>query len=127
MVSTPRASLRPRSGSSPVIGMLMTSLMDLYQEQWLGAADAARAQGVTLLTFVGRELAQPHAFEAQANAVYDLIDPGRLDGLVVWTTAISQFVGRERLLEFLGRFGGLPMVSVEQSLPGVPSVLMDDR
>jgi signal transduction histidine kinase/DNA-binding LacI/PurR family transcriptional regulator len=115
------------AGPRPVIGMVMASLVDLYQVQWLGAVDAARARGASLVTFVGRELGQPKGFEARANAVYDLVSAERLDGLVIWTTSLAQFVGRRRMEEFCARFGDLPLVSLERSLPGIPSLVMDDR
>ena len=107
--------------------MLTGSLVDLFEDQWLGAVDAAREQQVDLVCFVGRELEDPRGFGAQANAIYDLVDPQRLDGLIVWTTTLGLFVGPERLDEFCRRFEPLPIISVEQVLAGSPSLLMDNR
>src|SRR5439155_5245773 len=120
----PRVS---REAGRPTIGMLTGSLVDLFEDQWLGAVDAAREQQVDLVCFVGRELEDPRGFGAQANAIYDLVDPQRLDGLIVWTTTLGLFVGPERLDEFCRRFEPLPIISVEQVLAGSPSLLMDNR
>jgi DNA-binding LacI/PurR family transcriptional regulator/signal transduction histidine kinase len=100
---------------------------DLYELQWLGAADAAAAHGADIVTFVGAELASTDGYRSQANAIYDLVGPERLDGLIVWTTAIERFVGSRVMDEFCRRFDSLPIVSVERVLPGSPSVLMDER
>ena len=118
---------RQTEASRPTIGMLTSSIVDLYELQWLGTSDAAAAHGADLVCFVGEELAHPDDFRAQANAVYDLVGSERLDGLIVWTTTLELFVGQERMAEFLHRFQPLPIVSVERVLPGSPSVLMDER
>jgi signal transduction histidine kinase/DNA-binding LacI/PurR family transcriptional regulator/ActR/RegA family two-component response regulator len=114
-------------GRRPVLGMLMTSLVNLYQVQWLGAVDAAREYGVSLVAFVGRELASPLGYDAQANAIYDLVGPDAVDGVILWSTALQVFAGTGRLHAFARRFGSLPLVSVEQVLPGHPSLLLDNR
>jgi signal transduction histidine kinase/DNA-binding LacI/PurR family transcriptional regulator len=114
---------RPR----PLIGALNCSLVGLYELEWLGMVDAARAHGADLVTFLGRELDDPDDFRGQANAIYELVSGERLDGLIVWTTALQQFVGEERMEAFCRRFEPLPIVSVEQVLPGHPCVLFDDR
>jgi signal transduction histidine kinase/DNA-binding LacI/PurR family transcriptional regulator len=111
----------------PTIGMLTSSVVDLYELQWLGTADAAAAHGADFICFVGEELDHPDGFRAQANAVYDLVSAQRLDGLIVWTTALEVFAGRERMVEFCRRFERLPIVSVERVLEGSPSVLMEER
>jgi signal transduction histidine kinase/DNA-binding LacI/PurR family transcriptional regulator len=107
--------------------MLSSRLDDLHELQWLGAADAAAANGVDFVTFVGAEVACPDGYRSQANAIYDLVGADRLDGLIVWTTALELFIGSRAMDEFCRRFDPLPIVSVERVLAGSPSVLMDDR
>jgi DNA-binding LacI/PurR family transcriptional regulator/signal transduction histidine kinase len=107
--------------------MLSSRLDDLYELQWLGAADAAAAHGVDFVSFVGGELASADGYRSQANAIYDLAGADRLDGLIVWTTALEMFVGSRAMDEFCRRFDPLPIVSVERVLAGSPSVLMDER
>jgi signal transduction histidine kinase/DNA-binding LacI/PurR family transcriptional regulator/CheY-like chemotaxis protein len=113
--------------SRPTIGVLRTSLVELNQAQWLGAVDGAREQRANLISFVGRELDSPTGFDAQANAIYDLVGAERVDGLAVWATALQLYAGSRRLQEFCRRFEPLPMVGVEQVLPGHPSLVMDNR
>jgi signal transduction histidine kinase/DNA-binding LacI/PurR family transcriptional regulator len=111
----------------PTVGMLTTSLLNLFQRQWLGVLAGAQACGVNLIAIPGRELASPDGFKAQANVVYDLVSAERLDGLVVWTTPLQLYVGQERVEEFCRRFEPLPMVSIEQALGEAPCVLLDNR
>src|SRR5438874_3914607 len=122
-----RTAQRQPSASRPTIGMLSSRLDDLYELQWLGAADAAAANGADFVCFVGGELAHPDGYRSQANSIYELVGEERLDGLVVWTTALELYVGSEAGDEFCRRFDPLPIVSVERVLPGSPSVLMDER
>ena len=110
-----------------MIGMLSSRVDDLHELQWLGAADAAAAHGVDLVTFVGAEVACPDGYRSRANAIYDLAGADRLDGLIVWTTALEMFIGSRAMDEFCRRFDPLPIVSVERVLAGSPSVLMDER
>ena len=51
---------------------------------WSGAAQVAQERDVNLICFPGKPLRSPHGYEAQSNVLYELVDTGRLDGLVVW-------------------------------------------
>lgn len=105
--------------------MLTQDLLELYAEQWLGAVAGAEASGGDLISFCGRALGIG-GFRGLANAIYDLVTPETLDGLVVWSSVIGVNVGAARLAEFCRRFE-LPMVSVEEPINGAPVVLMENR
>ncbi|MET9630686.1 substrate-binding domain-containing protein [Lentzea sp. NPDC006480] len=109
----------------PRIGALNMSLAGLFELQWLGMADAAQALDADLIAFIGRELDDPADFGRSANSVYELTRGARLDGLVVWTTALSSYAGPRAVQALCDRLA-LPLVSVEHPLPGHPSVLFDD-
>lgn len=111
----------------PKIAMFINWLTGLHRWQWLGAADSARAHGIDLVCFSGKELGHPDHFYSHAGVVFDLVRPDRFDGLIVWTTTLQSFVGREAMEAFCHRFDPLPMVSVEQSMQGAAGVLVDER
>jgi len=114
-------------GARPTIGMLTNALPDQSDQQWLGVADAARANGCNYLAFAGGELDDPRPYVARQNAVYDLVSNRRIDALVVWTSAIELYVGHERMERFCSRFAPMPIVSMEQPLGEAPVVRMGDR
>ncbi|HEV2371572.1 MAG TPA: substrate-binding domain-containing protein [Streptosporangiaceae bacterium] len=102
--------------------MLTLDLLEPFTEQWLGAADGARAQDACLISFCGRSAGA----REPVDAVYDLVTAESLDGLIVWTSVLAPEFGLERLAEFCQRLP-LPVVSVGQALGQAPVVLPRDR
>ena len=116
-----------RDDSRQTIGLLTTWLIELHQLQWLGAVDAARAHQVNLISFAGRQLEHPDNFYAQANVIFDLVNPEQIDGLIIWASTLQAFVGRQKMEEFCQQYQPMPMVSIEQTMAGLPSLLVDNR
>lgn len=108
------------------IGLLTLEATNAYTtELWLGANDAAAQAGLSLITFGGREpllgeKAGPHASTASIDK---LLDPARLDGLLVWTAGLLK--DHTMALQFLARYRGKPLVSLGVNTPGTPCVVMD--
>lgn len=92
---------------------------------WPGIADTIRAHGGNLLCFTGGYLLDPHVFNSQGNVVYDFIDHHRLDGLIIWSSSLSSYVGIDSLRDFCDRFRPLPMVSIGVVLDGIPGIVLD--
>jgi len=92
---------------------------------WAGATAAARQHDVNLIGFAGGSLHSPRGFEAQANVLFDLVDPQQIDGLLLDSGILSHYVGTNALREFCGRYAGMPIVSSEVALEGIPSILLD--
>ena len=114
------------SSLRPVIGLLTASLVEPWAiRQWEGVAEAARDFDIDLVSYIGGVLKSVR-FDEQANVLYDLVAAGRLDGLIVWSTAIGWYIKRTEFSEFLSRFDGTPVVSMEMRVPGVCSLAMDD-
>jgi DNA-binding LacI/PurR family transcriptional regulator/signal transduction histidine kinase len=116
---------KPQS-DRPTIGYLASSVdEDVATAILSGIADAARQQDVNLVCFVGEMLRNPNGFLAQANVLYDLVDPGRIDGLIIWTSTIAAFIDHQECLAFYERYRPLPMVSLGTALDGIPSVQVE--
>jgi signal transduction histidine kinase/DNA-binding LacI/PurR family transcriptional regulator len=92
---------------------------------WRGMVDAAQQQDVNLICFVGEKLSNPNGFLAQANVIYDLVDPRRIDGLVIWTSTIGAFVNWQEYVSFIESYRPLPMVSLGTVVEGIPSILVE--
>jgi DNA-binding LacI/PurR family transcriptional regulator/signal transduction histidine kinase len=112
----------------PTIGFILDWVGGRYQSQvWLGALAAAEARDANLIIFSGRSLSAPQGFLSQSNALYDVISSENLDGLVILSGTISNYVTQEEFREFVHRFQPLPIISISIELAGIPSLLIDNR
>ncbi len=112
----------------PTLGLIITDIYSAWAiPQWLGVQDGAKEHDVNLFCFAGGSLRSPFWFHAQNNIVYDLISPARLDGIILWRAGFDNYVSQEDVLEFCAKYYPIPIVSVENALPGFPSVLMDQE
>ncbi len=71
-------------------------------------------------------LQTPHNFETQANILFDLVSPMRMQGLIIWSGSLNAYLSQEEMTAFCQRYAPLPLVSVETVIPGIPSLLTDD-
>ena len=76
---------------------------------------------------MGRGINPSDAANTAHNAVYDLADAGSVQGIVLLSSGLAALHGPEVLLPLCERFRGLPMCSFGLDLPGVPSVVADNR
>ncbi len=81
---------------------------------------------VNLVFYYGRALFEPHFACPAQNAVFELIDPERIDGVVVISSLLTHSCGAERLADFLARYRPLPVCSVGVAVRGVPSLVVDN-
>lgn len=119
-----------RAFSSPTktIGFLVDWLDGAYQSQILaGARDAARDRRVNLLCFAGGMLGNEQRGGVRRNATFDLVGPENVDGIILMSGSIGNRIGADRLLEYCDRFRDLPRVSVAVELPGMASIVVDNR
>ncbi len=117
-------SLRPRRLT---IGFLVDSIHESYQSTVLaGVVDAAKTADVCVLCFCGGVLEAGDLSAPQRNAIYKLIDPHTVDGLVVMSGAIGNVVGAAEMAAFCAAYRPLPIVSIAAALDGVPSVVVED-
>ncbi len=123
---TPR--LRQRNAlARPTIGLLIDQVVGGAQSGrfWSGVADVATARNANVLCFAGRRLKDPDEFNAQANVVYELVDEERLDGVIIWASAVGGYLTANEIRCFCARFQPLPMVSVGMALEGIPSIVLE--
>ena len=112
----------------PTIGFLVDWAGGRYQSQvWPGAVAAAEERDANLIMFSGRSLRAPHGYLIQSNAVYDAISTENIDGMVVLSGTIFNYVTQDEFRLFISRFYPLPVVSISIDLENHPSVLIDNR
>ncbi len=116
------SSARPRV----TIGVILDNLSgDSRSSLWPGIADTIQAQGGNLVCFTGGYLLDASDFTRQGNVIYEMIDRRALDGLIIWTSSLSSYVGQTSIRNFCERYRPLPMVSIGVALDDIPSVLLD--
>ncbi|HEY5957623.1 MAG TPA: substrate-binding domain-containing protein [Polyangiaceae bacterium] len=109
------------------VGLLVDWLEDEYQNKVLAGVDAeAQANGVSLFCLTGGVLLSPYRFGARRNFLYDLAGPACVDGLVLMSGTLSNYVGPSKLARYCERYRPMPMCSIGVALAGIPSVLVDN-
>jgi signal transduction histidine kinase/DNA-binding LacI/PurR family transcriptional regulator len=110
------------SGKRLTIGYFNQVLVDDWAYfPWLGIVSAARKRDINLVSFHGNSILETAGFDEQANILYDLARGGRLDGLVTWKGHISKNLSDAEFETFCKRYE-VPFVTIEDFLPGYPSV-----
>jgi signal transduction histidine kinase/DNA-binding LacI/PurR family transcriptional regulator len=108
------------------IGYLNSSVSQEWASlPWKGAVEAARANGVNLISFCGNMIERDRDRSVQANAIYELAKDSALDALVVWKGQLTMYLSEAEIAAFFDRYGK-PVVTVEGSLPGYPAVTYDN-
>ncbi|MFI6031687.1 substrate-binding domain-containing protein [Amycolatopsis magusensis] len=103
---------------------LVTANIDLgvAPAVWSGVLAAARHHDVDLICFPGGEIG---AAERPANAVYHLVTPGLVDGLICWASALGLPERHPRAEKFGRRFGRVPMVCLNGAIGAQRPLTLD--
>jgi len=108
------------------IGFINPSLHLPWEDiQLKGILDGARELDVNISILPGGRLNSSIPGEAQRNILYKLADNRNLDGLIIWSSGLDEFVSHKTLAEFIHSFSPLPVISLEHSVSGIPSIRMD--
>lgn len=111
----------------PVIGLLINQIEGRYQSLIRrGLSDFARDKDLSLLLFVGRSLSSPYDAENRHNTIYSLARSGRLDGLIITTGSIGNYLSPEGIASFLATFAPVPIITIGSAIPGVPAIVPDN-
>jgi len=112
----------------PTIGFLLDFLKGTVSYQlWHGVIDVAQKRNINLVSLMPRAFNSPVGFEAQSNALYNLINADRLDGLLIWTSPIINTGGPPAVEHILRPHRSIPIVAIEKGAPeDIPRVALDD-
>jgi DNA-binding LacI/PurR family transcriptional regulator len=116
------------------IGLLTSTLEEENGNNlWSGIANMAERKGVNLICFVGDPLKahkdfkeHKEVFRNQANILYELINTKRIDALILWGGALSNYIGIEAYTEFYNRLKPIPMVNISMFLEDIHNVRIDN-
>ncbi|MBN1413081.1 MAG: GGDEF domain-containing protein [Spirochaetales bacterium] len=127
-IRIPGKEVEGMSRGIPRIGLLTDRIDYNYQKKILsGIMDMCDRHGMDFLCYSGGPLGSPYEYEDQRNIIFDLVGEQILDGIILLSGSLSNFITQEEYSRFYKRFLYLPMVSIAVDLPGVPSVLIDNR
>ncbi len=110
------------------IGLLMDWLGTSYHVNMMeGIADYAGKNDYNLLCFVTGRLDSQLEWEKCRNILFDAVDPGNVDGLIVMAPSIANLVGIDRLKNYLKKYNNLPVVTVGEKIDNYPCLTIDNE
>ena len=110
------------------IGLLATEIDGNFESlYWNSVKNAANKFDCNLIAFEGRELDSIYPSKKQHNIIYNLVGKNRLDGIIVSSGTLIEYIGCEGLSNFLKQFKSIPMVCIGQMISGITSILVDNR
>ncbi|HEX2736133.1 MAG TPA: substrate-binding domain-containing protein [Polyangiaceae bacterium] len=123
--------VRAATGVRRTIGVLVDyidSWQGGYETQLRGAFEAeCRRLDLNLLLIVGRSAEHTDAAGRAHNEIYRLINAQHIDGLILVSSVLAAFSGREGVERLCRSLPKLPMCSIGLELTDVPSVILDNR
>ena len=86
-----------------------------------------RAKGHNLLLLYGGLLEPPQPMTVPDNAFFALLRPDSVDGIIVVSSLLSAYCGPDGVSRLVGRYTPAKLCSIGIALPGVPSIVLDNR
>jgi len=128
----PTASDAP---AGPGGGLVLAALFDnahffegSYEARLRGVLDArCRQAGHHLFLLYGGPLEAPGPTAAADNTIFRTLEPGSVDGVIVVSSMLAAFCGAEPVARLVESFRPTCVCSVGLELPGVPSLVLDNR
>jgi signal transduction histidine kinase/DNA-binding LacI/PurR family transcriptional regulator/ActR/RegA family two-component response regulator len=99
-----------------------------YEANFREALDAkCRQDGHNLLLLYGGSLDALSPVSAADNAIFRALRPSSFDGIVVVSSMLAAFCGPEPVARLLESYRPASLCSVGLAMPGVPSLVVDNR
>lgn len=89
--------------------------------------DKCRELDLNLLTVYAGAHGDPRLWSVDENSVFDLMHPTCVDGLVLISSCLASLFGLESVHHLAHLHRAIPMCSIGIAVPGVPSVVIDNR
>jgi diguanylate cyclase (GGDEF)-like protein len=80
-----------------------------------------------LIHFTGSALKNPLGYNYQLNNIYKQINKNDLDGIIIITGTICNFMNKKELESYFAQFKPLPIVSVGVQMNGYYNILIDNK
>ena len=86
-----------------------------------------RASGHNLILAYGGALDEPTVLSSADNAIFRVIRPDDFDGIIVASALLSTYCGAGGVIRLVERYAGARLCSIGTEIPGVPSLILDNR
>jgi DNA-binding LacI/PurR family transcriptional regulator/signal transduction histidine kinase/ActR/RegA family two-component response regulator len=127
---SPPSGARSQPGRKTIAVLLdyVSQFVGSYEAQLRDAFDArGRELDLNLILVYGGALDGPHGESVAQNAIFELMHPDRVDGLILLSTTLASFCGIGRMQRFAERYRDFPLCSIGLELAGIPSLVVDNR
>lgn len=106
------------------IGLLLNDIDGTYQAHlWLAFKQAAEAMNCNLMVFAGRTLNNKGFGAKQHHIIYNFVEKGSLDGLIVASASLSSFISPKEFEKFCKKYKDIPVVSLGIEIPKAASIV----
>jgi len=114
--------------SAPTIGILINNLHNIYTSNiWEGVKKAIDENGYSSICYIGGNFNNPFYDNSQKNYIYNLVSSKRIDGILVLSTTITNYINQNKFHDFLKYYDTIPMVSIGMSFKDVSSVSINNN
>lgn len=108
-----------------VVGLFIDWISFSYHQQVFGGIHAfCKKRGVNLLTLAIGRADSTRSWEQMRGQLLDFVDGQQFDGFIFLTATLGS--QRESFYALLDKVAAVPVISVADELPDVPSVLIDN-
>lgn len=109
-------------------GILINQIEGRYQTKLLkGFRDYSNRNNINLLVFSGRSIRSPFPSEEQFNSIYHLARSQKLEGLIIASGIIGNYLRPEEMKAVCDSFAPLPIVTIAKGIPGIPGVFTENK
>lgn len=111
----------------PTIAFFISDLEGAYPDTLCRIAiEMSKQYNFNLVICPGKSLQSSHGYEYQFNVGYEFISKDNVDAVVIATGTIGKEISKEALSKFCFSYKPLKIVSVNESIEGIPSLTLDN-
>mgnify|MGYP001488417434 FL=1 len=109
------------------IGVILGEIGELFQSHvWPGIVDTARERETSVIMYSGTIPRTPVLADREIEVIYGMPDPARVDGLIVFSSVLFNFMTEPEIDAFTRRYSGIPVVVISRETGAAPCVLTDN-
>ena len=109
------------------IGVIVDTMDGIYQSNiCYSLMKAAEKKNLNLLFMSGMATNSKENLMSEHNAVFQLLNKGKIDGMIYIISSLEIYIGREGVLKIVDMFKDIPSVSISMEIPNAKSILIDN-